>query len=337
MALPVNKRTLDKTIETTLATNNTQAITATVLQNALTPIVNSTFGLKTIWAGNIRSYDYNDGGSSVRNVFNVIEDYYDPNYFPSLNPTDLLQPLASYQQVGNRYRLNDVGSGLGAATTVYGVTTTLIDTPPTSHAPTYERTWRPPHGLTFDVKIGSGGTVDAIIVNNPGTGYYWTGANAGATLYPLTVQLNMSGTTLPNVQIDLSRVIRGYRLGTQYGNPPTLSYNGATADKASVVNFYIDGAGSTIGFGTNIKIIESESPVKTGETLGAIYQNVYSLFGQYNSAHLYNTVISNPSGGSIDWTGIGYYAIFPYVNASGIDWANYNRYVEIKVPIIKQT
>ena len=98
--LPVNKTTLDKRIEVNLPINNgQQLITAQKLQETLTPIVNSTYGLKTIWAGYIYS-----SFTSSRGNFQYYENYYDPYYFPPVQDPGgalVLNSLLNKYQVTN--------------------------------------------------------------------------------------------------------------------------------------------------------------------------------------------------------------------------------------------
>jgi len=324
MALPVNKPKLDSIVETTLKTNNTQAITATVLQNALYPIVNSTFGLKTIWSGLLKFSDLTISGN--QNGFFVWEDYYDPNYLPSLSPTTLTEPLINYQQDGNRYKLVNVGAGMIAGTYT-NISTTLVANSATSNL-----TWRPPSGLTFDAVVGSSGTVTAIKVNNPGTGYSWCGNYFGGAIINQRVELNISATTKAVIEIDLSRVLSGYNITGGDVAYPTIPINGS-AMQAFICNFHVINAGSSIGYGPNILINENIS--QTGPVLtGALYNRNTGLAFQYDSAFPYKLYQS--TGRTLP----GYYAAVPVLNGIGttpFNYTNYSQWIEVKVPIINST
>jgi hypothetical protein len=321
MALPVNKPTLDSKIATDLANNSTQAITAQVLRNTLNPIVNSTFGLKTIWSGLLRFSD--ESGAGNKNRFSVWEDYYDPNYLPSLNPTTLTEPLINYQQDGNRYKLVNVGAGM-IPNTYTNISTTLV-----ANSATTNLTWRPPSGLTFDAVVGAGGTVTAIKVNNPGTGYSWCGNNAGVAIINQRVELNISATTKAIIEIDLSRVLSAYNITGGDEGYPTIPVNG-TSTKAFICNFHMLNAGSSIGYGPNILINENISQLPVILSGGFYPLENDGLAFQYDSSFPYK--LYQAAGRTLP----GYYAAVPIFD-SGIDYANYSKWIEVKVPIINTT
>ena len=322
MSLPVNKKTLDTTIDTNLPTQipGEQLITAQKLRETLTPIVNSTFGLKTIWAGLLQFSDKSTSGN--QNVFKVYEDYYDPNYLPSLNPTTLDRPLSEYQQDGNRYKLVNVGAGM-TPNTYTNIASALI-----SNSATTNLAWRPPTGLTFDVVVGSGGTVTAFKVNNPGSGYSWCGNNSGAAIVNQKVEINISATTKAIVEIDFSRVLSGYLPTGTDGSYPTIPRNGSNK-MSFICNFHIINAGSGIGYGPNILINENISQVP--ELSDSVYTtSTEGLQFQYDSVYPYKLYQS--TGRTLP----GYYATVPF-NIVSTDFVNYSKWIEVKVPIINTT
>jgi hypothetical protein len=155
MAIPVNKPTLDKTInDNILLNNNTQFITAKKLQDTLYPIVNSTFGMKTIWAGKVYSDFFN-----TRVNWEIYENYYDPNYFPPIQELNSITngPL-------NKYQVTFLGSGLLADN---GTNTGTFTNITTSYEPTVSSKLKQGQGLTFNGTI-SGGVLTSLTVNNPG-------------------------------------------------------------------------------------------------------------------------------------------------------------------------
>ena len=290
MALPVNKKILDSTIVANLPINNgQQLITAEKLQQTLTPIVNSTFGLKTIWAGymfasinldNVYPGQFfndplvNPVNTVLENALGVFvqERYYDPNYFPALDPNslDTSFPITSYQATGCRYKLTNIGANLVNGT-FYNV--------PTQIKNTTENTSFVGTGLTFDVLVTSGG-VRAIKVNNPGTGYCWGRGTGGPnTTYAsefkssiVEILLDYTGAgPRPQVTIDLSRVIDLDR-----GNIGITSSN---YNRNKALNLFIPSAGSNIGYGPVISLGTGwpyDRPTNSGrtETSTKYYQSV---------------------------------------------------------------
>ena len=195
MALPVNKKTLDKNIEDNiLLNNNSQFITAQRLQNTLYPIVNSTYGLKTIWAGQVR---VNAGWARTnhpedRTWWYIIENYCDPNYFASDNPSNIADPL-------NKYIVTNAGSSLLADN---GTPNGVI----TNKSVTNLQAGIGGYGLTFNGTI-TAGVLSSLSVNNPGAGYQY-----GVENYPAP----------NNPPIYTSRM----RLNvTNSGNPPEIKFN----------------------------------------------------------------------------------------------------------------
>ena len=319
MSLPVNKKTLDTKITTDLANNSTQAITATILRNTLAPIVNSTFGLKTIWSGFVNA-TFNYGGSGTTQFNNsaifVCEDYYDPNYFPALDPNNLDAALASYQAAGCRYKLISQGSNLTGSDGTY---TTSISNP-TINSTT------PGTGLTFDVKI-SGGSVIAIKVNNQGTGYCWgrygSSLSGLASLYtPTEVEIQIpysGGGSRPKIRIDLSNVINmDMRAGSQNSGSFLYKY----------LNFFIPSASTTIGYGQNIYL------QTIGTTLGMQNPNGRIKSGACDFTDTF--FIPYPFNSSDVSSTKGYYTTFLEGSADGSSY-NSTFKLEVKVPIINTT
>lgn len=190
--LPVNKNTLDKRIDVNLPINNgQQLITAQKLQETLTPIVNSTYGLKTIWAGYIYSNFLND-----RNDFQYFENYYDPYYFPPVQDPGGALVLNSTL---NKYQVTNLGSGLRIGTSDTGsftnVSATLLST--NTGLGIFGG------GLTFDGTI-TGGVLSSLTVNNPGMGYI-DGFNTNTALQ---LELGKIGLgVLPKLKFNLVRTI----------------------------------------------------------------------------------------------------------------------------------
>jgi hypothetical protein len=338
MSLPVNKKTLDTTIDTNIKANNppNQSITAEVLHDTLIPIVNSTFGLKTIWCGILRTFD-NYTSTANKHSFKVVEDYYDPNYFPSLSPTTLTSAggVADYQQVGCRYKLLTVGSTITPGTYLNcGTTITTAGTTQTEDLTRSGTVWRPASGLTFDILVGSGGTVTGIVVNNSGSGYSWCGNAQGVTITPQVITINsgISSATPITIEIDLSRVISGAFSNT-YNGEISLPYNFSASALALVHNFYIDNASSLGVNAPGICISENDSPLANPDNTGT----PYSLNLQHEAgANQYKTYLKSLIG--VNRTVNGYYGVVPYFNFSAGDIkAIYNKYVELKVPIINTT
>jgi hypothetical protein len=192
--LPVNKNTLDKRIEVNLPINNgQQLITAQKLQETLTPIVNSTYGLKTIWAGNMY-LSYATNGS--RDDFATNEIYYDPYYFPPVQDPGGALILDS---VLNKYQVVSKGSGLRVNNLPDGSFTNISAALVTSNGSEAKYGG----GLTFDGTITSG-ILSGLTVNNPGTGY-----RAGSTINTyLELQLDViGGGTKPQLKFNLYNTI----------------------------------------------------------------------------------------------------------------------------------
>jgi len=342
MAIPVNKRKLSDTILSNIPTNNTQFITAEKLRDTLDPIVNSTFGYKTIWSGwMLFSTNYwQDLNYRVdRTTLFLGENYYDPNYFPALDPNNLTSPLANYQQPGCRYRLIHQGSNL----------TGLDGTYPTN---VYTNNGvELAMGLTFDVKI-SGGSVVAIKVNSPGTGYASSvvpgSFGQGGTSCEMDILVGYSGGgSYPRVRFDLSRVINIDKSNSIFISGSNYFH---------YLNLFIPSAGPAIGGGPSIHVcttaensyVESNGIIISGADYGrknflgdpAIAGTRWWNRCTPNNDFTLQYPTSNAQDPSIKgyYTTIGNFANIPGRtgnNTTSIGWQKCN--LEIKVPIINST
>jgi hypothetical protein len=369
MALPVNKKILDSTIVTNLPINNgQQLITAEKLQQTLTPIVNSTFGLKTIWAGymfasiNLDNV-YPSGpfptdplvspsGTTLENALGVFvqERYYDPNYFPALDPNSLdtvTYSLASYQAAGCRYKITNVGANLVNGT-FYNVATQIKNTT--------ENTSFVGTGLTFDVTVEAG-ALRAIKVNNPGTGYCWGRGTGGPTsTYAsefkssiVEILLNYTGAgPRPQVTIDLSRVVdldRGL-----IALSSTSGGYGYARNKA--LNLFIPNAGPSIGYGPVVNLgsgwVSNPNTANSNEPEfpSNYYRNLPTQNPQFQTFSLknppfacnhdanFNTYFPNSTGSP---TVKGYYKKDMFFLDGGIAYNSADYFLEVKVPITNTT
>ena len=188
--LPENKNTLDARIAANLKDNGTQFINAEKLRNTLTPIVNSTYGLKTIWAGHIYS-----SFASARFNYQFYENYYDPYYFPPVQDTSSI--ILNSQL--NKYQVTNLGSGLRINSLADGSFTNVSATLLTTNTGNgiYGG------GLTFDGTI-TAGSLSSLTVNNPGIGY------VDGYLTNTLLQLNLGGiggSITPKLKFNLQRTI----------------------------------------------------------------------------------------------------------------------------------
>jgi hypothetical protein len=330
MSLPFSKITLDAITIANIPDNNAQLITAEKLRETLDPIVNSTFGLKTIWSGWVNAQTTYSGTALSQynnSAIFISEDYYDPNYFPALDPNNLTSSIPSYQAAGCRYKLVNQGSNLTGSDGTYS-TTIYNNTFNTSAVGV---------GLTFDVKIVSNSVV-AIKVNNPGTGYCWgrygSGLSGIASLYtPTIVEIMIGwsgGGNNPRVEIDLSRVIN---MDMRQGGTTT----GGVIHK--YLNFFIPDAGNTIGYGSGISL------QATGKTAtNTIYDDVVAIpivLGEQNTGRIKTGVcdfnstftMQYPLANSVDTTTKGYYTTF-LTGSNQVNSPNNAFKLEVKVPII---
>jgi len=341
MAVPVNKKKLDKNIEDNiLLNNNSQFITAQRLQDTLYPIVNSTFGYKTIWSGWMlfsTNYDSRLNFRVDRTTLFLGENYYDPNYFPALDPNNLTSPLADYQQAGCRYKLISQGTNI---TSVDGTYPTSVVT---------DNGVEQGMGLTFDVKI-LGGMVVAIKVNNPGSGYASSvvpgSFGLGGTSSEMDILVSFSGGgSYPRVRLDLSRVINIDKSDSRL----------ITSSKYfHYLNLFMPSAGTSIGGGSSIHVCATATQEYNETSSGSVSNliNGDNFIGDptitgtrwYNRcAPNSNFTLQYPTSNVQDPNIKGYYTTFGYFsslqpgigNALDVGWQKCN--LEIKVPIINTT
>lgn len=195
MAAPLNKKGLETTVATNLPTQSPgqQLITAAKLRDSLTPIIDSTFTTKTIWSGIINTTSDTTG----RKDFSIFENYYDPFYFPPIQSTTsaLLNPANKYMvsSAGTGLLVNVNGSNVSTGSfTNIGVTNDSTNTLNVGGT-----------GLTFNGSILNGSlVVSSLVVNNPGTGYasgYGTLIPAGGLgFFDTILSLNLPSGTGPN-------------------------------------------------------------------------------------------------------------------------------------------
>ena len=203
MAAPLNKKGLETVVATNLPTQSPgqQLITATKLRDSLTPIIDSTFATKTIWSGIINTVSDTTG----RKDFSIFENYYDPFYFPPIQSTNPILLNSA-----NKYMVSSAGTGLlvnvNGSNVSTGDFTNIGVVNDSTNALNIGGT-----GLTFNGSILNGVLViSSLVVNNPGTGYasgYGTlistgGIVGGQGFFDTTFSLNLpSGTGTNSVKI----------------------------------------------------------------------------------------------------------------------------------------
>lgn len=307
--LPENKNTLDARIATNLKNNGTQFITAEKLRNTLTPIVNSTYGLKTIWAGYLYS-----SFSSSRTDYQYFENYYDPYYFPPVQ--DPGGPLV-LNSLANKYQVTNLGSGLLINNLPNGSFTNVSATLLTTNTGNgiYGG------GLTFDGTI-TNGVLSSLTVNNPGMGYI------DGYLTNTALQLNLGGgggSITPKLKFNISRTI-------WHANNNTSALNGwwNNANNVFIPNianiFPMPPAGS---FPIGIQLTYTD-------VFGAEYTDTRSLsrisHAYSNSSTLYRT------GGDAGYANQPGFYFHQAVSSDGssqtLDYGKGT--LEIKVPIVYQ-
>ena len=165
MAQPLSRPGITKLIDTTLKDNSQQYITAARLRSVVNPIVDSTYGMKTIWAGCMEwQATITSSPDSTNNIdyVTVTEAYADTNWFPD---------TSDYDASASRYSIVDAGlniladNGTGTGTISDCVTTTTSFSPSNIGAKG--------GGARFNLTISNGQCV-GIEVTNPGTGYSLT-------------------------------------------------------------------------------------------------------------------------------------------------------------------
>lgn len=258
MALPVDKKIQTDIINNNLPTQNPgqQFITAAKLRDSLTPIVDATNNMKTIWSGTVRvrtkwnKFDYNDNVQVDTNGLGiwVQEDYYDNAYFPALDLGTLDGPYSAYSLDGCRYHIINQGSGIPNG--YHGNIGTDAQITNDGQPQNWNQNVYGGFGLTVNCKVENGVLV-AVQVVSPGSGYCWgkfASAVDGTQFFPQDIAINIPGaTTRPIIRYDLSRVVNqafvdgGHTPGTRDGNnywTNVWSYLNFFVPKADIHNIY---------------------------------------------------------------------------------------------------
>lgn len=320
MSLPVNKQKLDENIVANLPINNgAQLINAQKLQDTLTPIINSTFGMKTIWAGELQA----NMASGLRSSFDLIERYYDPNYLP---PTQDPGGALVLNSVLNKYKITTLGSGLLAAngTSTGSVTNVSVSPVGTVSNVNYGQ------GLTFDGYI-TAGVLTSLIVNNPGTGYAINLYQNTLTSIPYTINLSViSGGVRPVIQFNLANTIY-----------PAATYN-QTANNAQC-NVFIPSVNSIFQYPTPLTPSNNQWSISGTVYKAPIFHISYNHFSYWDSSDIEQySFITCPmsssntgyfTGGTINNNKPG----FTFSVRSQFLATRMNGTLEIKVPIINTT
>jgi len=319
MSLPVNKQKLDSIIDITLDTNGTQAITAPILQDALYPIINSTFGLKTIWAGELQA----NMASATRSSFDLIERYYDPNYFPPIQDPSGALVLNS---VLNKYKITTLGSGLLAdnSTSTGAFTNATVVPSSTVANVNYGQ------GLTFDGYI-TAGVLTTLTVNNPGTGYAINLYQNALTSIPYTINLSViSGGVRPVIEFNLANTIY-----------PAAAYN-QTANNAQC-NVFIPSINTIFQYPNPLTPSTNQWNASGTVYKAPVFNISYTHLSYWNtSGQEQYSFITCPmsssntdyrTGGTINQNKPG----FTFSVRSEFDATRMNGTLEIKVPIINTT
>ena len=307
--LPENKNTLDARIAANLKDNGTQFITAEKLRNTLTPIVNSTYGLKTIWAGVMYLAYFSN---ARRSDYATNETYYDPYYFPPVqDPGGALTLNSSL----NKYQVISKGSGLRVNNLADGSFTNISATLVTSNATEAKYGG----GLTFDGTI-TGGILSSLTVNNPGTGY----RDGYAVNTYLELQLDtIGGGVKPQLKFNLYNTVHP-------ANTDSTSANGWIT---SATNVFIPNIANIFPF--------PPSPTKWIPNIQINFSDIYSsAYTSYRSLSRGGQAFSNSTSaystaGNVTTLKPGFYFSLATLWDSGnTSFALIN--VEIKVPIIYQ-
>ena len=311
--LPVNKNTLDKRIEVNLPLNNAQQlITAQKLQETLKPIVNSTFGLKTIWAGQI----YSDFSRTSRTNYQYYENYYDPYYFPPVQ--DPAGPM-TLNSIFNKYQVINKGAGLrvnGLADGSFTNIPAVLSTTNTSNG-------KFGGGITFDGTI-TAGVLSNLAVNNPGAGYI----DGYLTNTYLDLQLDIiGGGVLPKLRFNMKRTIWPGTNDGQLSNEWWLNQNNVFIP--NIENIFpmrpIDRL--AIGF-----VLSYSDNIGSGKTLEQSISRLSQVYSEYDT--LYKTGGDN---GTSNIPGVYFYQNTKATPTS-VTNTTYKGlgFLEIKVPIVYQ-
>ena len=265
MALPVDKKIQTDIINNNLPTQNPgqQFITAAKLRDSLTPIVDATNNMKTIWSGTVRvrttwvKFDYNDNVQADTNGMGiwVQEDYYDNAYFPALDVGNLTSQTGAYTAEGCRYRIINQGSGIPNG--YHGNIGTDAQITNQGQPQNWNQNVYGGFGLTVNCKVENGVLV-AVEVVSPGSGYCWGKfANAvdGTQFFPQDIAINIPGaTTRPIIQYDLSRVVNQAFLDPGH-TPGTRDGNNYWTNVWSYLNFFVPKADTHNIYGNEIQVI----------------------------------------------------------------------------------
>lgn len=193
MAQPLSRPGITKLIDTTLKDNTQQYITAARLRSVVNPIVDSTYGMKTIWAGTIDWLARNSGSNDNIDYVVVTENYADTNFIPDNNIPSISGGFPGRYSIldGGLNILADNGTGNG---TISNAVTTTTPNSPISNA-------SKGMGARFNLVI-TGGVCTGIEVSNPGTGYSFSyikdTGSIGDYIFP-TVPYT-SGGRVPTIQ-----------------------------------------------------------------------------------------------------------------------------------------
>jgi len=193
MAQSLSRPGITKLIDTTLKDNAQQYITAARLRSVVNPIVDSTYGMKTIWAGTIDWQATNDGANSNVDYVVVTESYADTNFMPDNNVPSIgggYSPRYSILDGG----LNIVASNGTGTGTLLDVATTTTPQSPIANGSLGK-------GARFNLTI-TNGICTGIQVANPGTGYSSTYLKASGPIgdYIFPTVTFTSGGRVPTIQ-----------------------------------------------------------------------------------------------------------------------------------------
>jgi len=192
MAQSLSRPGITKLIDTTLKDNAQQYITAARLRSVVNPIVDSTYGMKTIWAGTI---DWKATGISNDNIDYLVitENYADTNFIPDNNVPS--------QAGGYPGRYSILDGGLNIVASNGTGTGTLLDVATTTTPQSPIANGSLGKGARFNLTI-TNGICTGIQVANPGTGYsstfLKTSGLIGDYIFP-TVTFT-SGGRVPTIQ-----------------------------------------------------------------------------------------------------------------------------------------
>ena len=287
MAQPLSRSAINKLVDATLKDNNQQYITAARLRSVVNPIVDSTYGMKTIWSGTI---DWKaTGATSSNNVDYLVitENYADTNWIPDINT-----PSVSGSYPG-RYSIIDGGlnivadNGTGNGTISNVVTTTTPQAPIANGSKGM--------GARFDLVI-TNGVCTGIQTTNPGTGYSFSYIkNSGLIGDYIFPNVNFtSGGRVPTIQFSTRSYFFPWRVDGVYLNSDgSMEYGWNvmvdTLNTTLPVNRIVNGDSS---------VIQINYTDKTGTNTPKIRIAVPTIPGSFVSASGTNPPSGAPSGSS---------------------------------------